>query len=377
MREDSRGFVYPAVDEDLCVGCGACVRACGFQAGLGELSEGPFYAACGKGDVSKSASGGVFATLARAVLADGGCAFGAAYERRDDGLYVCHRIAEDEDGLTGLLNSKYVQSDAGCCFNDVRAQLRTGRTVLFCGTPCQVAGLKSFLGREWPNLVTADLVCHGVPSGAMLKDCLNAYGKRMGSHVVDLPFRNKANGWNHSLDLLLIQESGEQVVIPADEFPYYDMFLKLKTLRDSCYSCCYAGQKRSGDLTFGDFWGVEKSCPEILEVAGLDMHSGISCLLVNNEQGSAALAKYGEGLVLAEANFNEIARGNDQLRHPSVLPADRELYLSAFEHGGWPAIERLYMRRERGVKYKSRQAAKRVLPAGVVEALKRVCKYGH
>lgn len=376
MREDSRGFVYPAVDEDLCVGCGACVRACGFQAGLGELSEGPFYAACGKGDVSKSASGGVFATLSRAILADGGCAFGAAYERRADGLYVCHRIAEDEDGLAGLLNSKYVQSGAGCCFNDVRAQLKTGRTVLFCGTPCQVAGLKSFLGRDWSNLITADLVCHGVPSGAMLRGCLNEYGKRIGEHVVDLPFRNKSEGWSHSL-LLLLQESGESMAIRSDEFPYYAMFLNLKTLRDSCYSCCYAGQRRPGDLTFGDFWGIENNRPDILDTDGLDMHRGISCLLANNEQGRAALVKYGDGLVLAEATFKDIAKGNDQLRHPSVMPADRELYLAAFERGGWLATERLYMRRERGMKYKAKQAAKRVLPAGAVSALKKVLKRGN
>ena len=376
MKEDPRGFVYPEVDESLCVGCGACVKSCGFQAKVGAVSQGPFYAACGKGDVSKSASGGVFATLARVVLADGGCAFGAAYECRADGLYVCHRIAEDEEGLAGLLNSKYVQSDAGCCFRDVRAQLKTGRMVLFCGTPCQVAGLKSFLGRDWPNLITADLVCHGVPSGAMLRGCLNEHGVRCGKTVIDLVFRSKNEGWGHS-SLLLRLKDGECTSARAGEFPYYDMFMKLKTVRDSCFSCCYASRRRPGDLTLGDFWDVKKNRPDILEADGFDLRRGISCLFANNAQGQTALTKYGEGLVLVEATFDEIAKGNDQLRHPSVLPADRELYLSAFERGGWSAIERLYMRRERGMVYKAKQAAKRVLPAGAVAVLKKVAKRGN
>lgn len=369
MTEDKRGFVFPRIDESVCVGCGACVRACGLHARLGGETQGPWYAAAGRGDVSASASGGVFATIARAVIAEGGCVFGAAYEPFEGGLHVRHRMAEDEEGLAGLLNSKYVQSDAGGCFAEVRRQLKTGRQVFFCGTPCQVAGLKGFLRRDWPNLLTVDLVCHGVPSERMFNGCVREIAEKHGADVVDFRFRCKREGWGHSLLLLLLSD-GCEIMVPARKSAYYDMFLNLKTLRDSCYVCPYAGSHRAGDLTLGDFWGVQCNRPDLLCEGELDLRRGVSCLLVNNERGREAVGRYGDRLYLKEATFDEIAKGNDQLRHPSVLPADREVYLDAFAKGGWAAISRVWRRRDRGPKYWIRQAAKKALPGPVKKALK-------
>ena len=376
MTEDARGFEFPRIDESACVGCGACVRACGLHARLGGETQGPWYAAAGRGDVAASASGGVFATIARAVIAEGGCAFGAAYEPFEGGLHVRHRMAEDEEGLAGLLNSKYVQSDAGGCFAEVRRQLKDGRQVFFCGTPCQVAGLKGFLGRDWPNLLTADLVCHGVPSERMFNGCVREMAEKHGADVVDFRFRCKREGWGHSLLLLLLLSDGREVTVPADKSAYYDMFLNLKTLRDSCYVCPYAGKHCAGDLTLGDFWGVQHNRSDLLAKGELDLQRGVSCLLANNERGREAVERYGERLYLKEASFDEIAKGNDQLRHPSVLPVDREAYLNAFEEGGWPAITRVWRRRERGPKYWARKVVKRLLPDPVKKALKRALKRG-
>ena len=374
MAEDARGFVFPRVEGAACVGCGACVRACGLRARLGGETQGPWYAAAGRGDIAASASGGVFATIARAVITEGGCAFGAAYEPFEGGLHVRHRMAEDEEGLAGLLNSKYVQSDAGGCFAEVRRQLKTGRQVLFCGTPCQVAGLKGFLGRDWPNLLTADLVCHGVPSERMFNGCVHEVADEHGSDVVDFRFRCKREGWGHSLLLLLLLKDGREVTVPAGKSAYYDMFLKLKTLRDSCYVCPYAGKHRAGDLTLGDFWGVERNRPDLLVEGELDLRRGVSCLLVNNGRGKEAVERYADRFYLKEASFDEIAKGNDQLRHPSVLPTDREVYMNAFAEGGWPAISRLWRRRDRGPKYWAREVVKRLLPGPVKKALKRAVK---
>ncbi len=248
MSEGKDGFVLPVIDGDLCIGCGACIKACGLNRGIGSNSAGPFFAAAGRDDVSESASGGVFGAFARELIASGGVAYGAAYEREGSILRVRHRRAASVDGLRPLLNSKYVQSDAGACFADVKADLREGRRVLFCGTPCQVAGLRGFLGGDYENLTTVDLVCHGVPSGRMFEDCVEGYGRQLGSPVVDFRFRCKREGWDNSLLLFLLLEDGREVTIPAAKSPYYDMFLNLKTLRDSCYRCPYAGRFRAGDL---------------------------------------------------------------------------------------------------------------------------------
>lgn len=370
MSEGKDGFVLPVIDSDLCVGCGACARACGLNRGIGSNSAGPFYAAAGRGDVSESASGGVFGAVAREVISAGGVAYGAAYECEGNTLRVLHRRAASVDELRPLLNSKYVQSDAGVCFVDVKADIREGRQVLFCGTPCQVAGLKGFLGRYYENLTTVDLVCHGVPSGRMFSDCVEDYGNQFGSPVVDFRFRCKREGWGHSLLLLLLLEDGREVTIPAAKSPYYDMFLNLKTLRDSCYRCPYAGRFRAGDLTIGDFWGVEINRPDVLnDSTKFSQTKGISCLLVNNSHGKDFIDSC-DSLDLYPVDFDDIARDNDQLRHPSNLPSDRGLYIEAFAKGGWRSVRKLYLRRERGLKYHSKRILRALLPASFISFAK-------
>lgn len=369
MSEGKDGFVLPVIDSDLCVGCGACARACGLNRGVGSNSAGPFYAAAGRDDVSESASGGVFGAVAREVISAGGVAYGAAYECEGNTLRVLHRRAASVDELRPLLNSKYVQSDAGVCFVDVKADIREGRQVLFCGTPCQVAGLKGFLGRDYENLTTVDLVCHGVPSGRMFADCVEDYGKQLGSPVVDFRFRCKREGWGHSL-LLLLLEDGREATIPAPKSPYYDMFLNLKTLRDSCYRCPYAGRFRAGDLTIGDFWGVDVNRPDVLKDSEkFNQMKGVSCLLVNNDRGREFI-KSSNALDLYPVEFDDIAKGNDQLRHPSDLPNDRGLYIDAFAKGGWKSICKLYLRRERGLKFHSKRILRALLPASFISFTK-------
>ena len=370
MSEGMDGFVLPVINSDLCIGCGACTRACGLNRGIGSNSVGPFYAAAGRDDVSESASGGVFGAVARELISAGGVAYGAAYEREGNTLRVLHRRAASIDELPPLLNSKYVQSDVGICFADVKADLREGRRVLFCGTPCQVAGLRGFLGRDYENLNTVDLVCHGVPSGRMFADCVESYGKQLGSPVVDFRFRCKREGWGHSL-LLLLLEDGREVTIPAAKSPYYDMFLNLKTLRDSCYRCPYAGRFRAGDLTIGDFWGVEVNRPDVLKDAEkFNQMKGVSCLLVNNDRGREFIES-SNVLDLYPVDIDDIAKGNDQLRHPSALPKDRQLYIDAYVNGGWGAVERLYKKRERGVAFYAKKAARAVLPKPAIGVLKK------
>lgn len=370
MVEDAGGFTYPSINSDLCVGCGLCVKSCGFQHQIGKETQGPFFAAAGKGDVAKSASGGVFASLAKEFILNGGVAYGAAYSPKGSGLAVRHQRASSLEELEPLLNSKYVQSDAGCCFQELQKDLKEGLSVLFCGTPCQVAGLRGFLGRDWQSLHTVDLVCHGVPSEKMFSECVEAYANRYGSPVIDFRFRCKRHGWGHSLLLLLLLGDRREIEIPANECSYYDMFLKLKTLRVSCYNCPYACGYRVGDFTIGDFWGIETNRPDVLrDERKFNQSKGISCLLVNTEHGKGLLDST-DSLYLSQVEFNDIAKGNDQLRHPSVLPKDRQLYIDEFSVGGWNAVERLYKRREYGAAFHLKRIIKTVLPKWMVRFIK-------
>ena len=149
------------------------------------------------------------------------------------------------------------------------------------------------------------------------------------------------------------------------------MFLNLKTLRDSCYRCPYAGRFRAGDLTVGDFWGVEANRPDVLKDAEkFNQMKGVSCLLVNNDRGRK-FVEVSNALDLYPVEFNDIAKGNDQLRQPSVLPEDRRLYIDAFANGGWDAVERLYKKRERGIVFYAKRALRAILPKPAIRAFKK------
>lgn len=373
MITDSHGFKYPVIRPSLCIGCNNCINSCGLQLRLGQKTKGPWFAGAGKADISKSASGGTFSALANSIINKGGCVYGAAYDRTENEIHVCHQRAASNNELKALLNSKYVQSDAKRCFKDVKEQLKTGRAVFFTGTPCQVAGLKGYLKKDWPNLLTADLVCHGVPSDQLFNDQIHSYEKQYGAKVIDFCFRDKTKGWGHSLIRLTLSDM-RTILIPADECPYYDLFLKVKTLRDSCYNCPYSSDFRAADITLGDFWGVEESRPDVLYQSGLTTERGVSCIMANTEKGRLGIQKYGGGLIVREVAFDDIAKFNDQLRHPSRLPKDRDLYLKRYEKDGWSGIETTWGIRERGVTIRIKTILKRHLSTKSLLRLKKLYK---
>ena len=358
MVEDGYGYRVPIINEDLCVRCGACKKTCGFQGALRRMKDGlplsrqaytPLcsYASCAKDGAPQSASGGAFAEIAKAVLATGGVVYGAAYHLDADGLHVRHRRVETVDELLPLLGSKYVQSEAMLSYSDVERDLVDGLTVVFSGTPCQIAGLFSYLRHDYGNLLTIDLVCHGVPGEEMLRGYAERLEGLYGSRVVDFRFRCKRDGWDKSLLLITRFEDGRELAVSASNSSYYDLFLNLKTLRDSCYVCPYAGGVRPADISIGDYWGVQLRNPYLLEENGgkFSLDRGVSCMLVNSEHGRDCLERFGVGLTLTEVAFGDIAAGNDQLRAPAVCPVDRADYLTAFNRGGWESVESLWRRR--------------------------------
>lgn len=286
-------------------------------------------------ELSASSSGGAFSILARDVLSSGGAVYGHAF---CDDLRVCCIRVDSIEGLSRLRGSKYVQSDMGDSMTRVLNDLKAGRRVLFSGTPCQVAGLQSFLSvKKAPTekLLAVDIVCHGVPSQEFFADCIRA--EHEGSRVDGVRFRDKREGWGCGGGTTTTTPVFHRLVTRDVPFSpevsfYYRHFLDGDVYRESCYRCPYAGGKRPGDVTIGDFWGIDHAS------AGLDPRRGISLAIANTPVGEEALEVLKASSHWVERPVAEAIAGNDQLRHPTVRPESRDTLLADWRARGSNAL---------------------------------------
>lgn len=280
-----------------------------------------------------SSSGGAFSVLARRTLAHGGVVYGHAY---DEGLHVGCVRAEDLDGLAIMRGSKYVQSDMGDAMVGVRRDLRSGREVLFSGTPCQVDGLLSFLGGSQDGLLTVDIVCHGVPSQAFFMDCM---GEEFSERPLSIRFRDKREGWGCGGSATVAHDKSEKKLpfSPENSY-YYRRFLVGDVYRESCYRCPYAGGERPGDFTIGDFWGIDAVG------AGLEPRHGISVVIANTSKAESLIPYIKSATSWAERPLEEATSGNDQLMHPSLRPENRDIVLERWLTEGIEVLEGEYRR---------------------------------
>lgn len=279
MVEDHRGFRYPAVDYNLCNQCGLCDSVCAFKDNYGNHGDSPaVYALKHRDEFARnsSTSGGMFTALSDAVLEDRGVIYGVGYGEK---LYVCHKRAVSTQQRDEFRGSKYVQSDTGDCFTQIKQDLDNGLKVLFTGTPCQAAALNSFLKKDYQNLITVDIICHGTPSNKIWREFLDVVEKDTGNKVRHVQFRSKANGWSACKGKIYLEKgAGEKI---RGEQSYLQLFYRNYTLMPSCYNCKFTNFKRPSDITLGDFWGLQKSMPEF------DDDKGVSLVLVNSARGEA------------------------------------------------------------------------------------------
>ena len=281
MRRDrEEGFDYPVANPDICIGCGKCESVCPVLNPLEPKEPVDVFAVRCDGYVNGSSSGGLFPALAKAVLEDGGVVFGAVMEKD---LIVGHAEAETMEDVERMRGSKYVQSDLYSSYWDAREYLKEGRKVLFTGTPCQIAGLKRFLGGDHDGLLTVDTACHGVPGPGLWEMYLKALQERSKKHIVSVNFRDKSRGWRH-YGFRCLDEHGETVVfVKAVDDPYMALFIQNMTLRPSCYNCPARSGRSGSDLTLADLWSVAKTLPR------LNDDKGVSGVLVNTAKGQELL----------------------------------------------------------------------------------------
>lgn len=331
-------FRYPRVDEASCINCGLCEKVCPIDKELKAPTAQKAYAAVHKDSavLEKSTSGGAFTALADTIFSRGGVVYGAAML---NGMQVKHIRTEDKSSFADLRSSKYLQSDTGTTYQMVEQDLKQGKVVLYSGTPCQIDGLKCFLRKEYENLYTADIVCHGVGSQAYFDKYMEFAKERYGK-IKALRFRSKEYaGWSCGVVVVVVDTSNSEKKIPYRDFDnyYYSYFLSGDIYRKCCYSCKYANTKRVGDFSLGDYWGVEA-----LKLP-LQTEDGCSLLLVNNNRAEKLLETVVD-LDKVETTIEQAAHCNKQLNEPSRLPESRQKRIEEYVSMNGQQIQKVYLK---------------------------------
>ena len=332
MKADAEGFAYPAIDLDKCIHCGACERVCPADRPKPDAQQEPSacYAYAKDCDVvGRSSSGGIFSLLAKAVIEKDGLVFGAGY---DNDFRVRHMAIDSADEIHRLRTSKYVQSDLGNTFSEVKAALEQGRYVLYTGTPCQIAALRRFVGKSCDRLYTADIICHGVPSPLVWKKYLEQVHE--GKEIQSISFRDKTYGWNNFA--MRVEAKGlKPYIVPAVKDPYERAFLANLILRPSCYQCQYKTLAHFSDLTMADYWGVELVHPELIE------QQGVSLVMVHSSKGRALLDMVSHELYIGSTDREKaVSMNHGALHSASSHPKRLQFFAKMSEQPIAPLVKR-------------------------------------
>lgn len=302
MDKDREGFCYPNVNYDKCIKCSKCIKVCPVINRTDVYNEPVAYACMNNDEIIRlnSSSGGIFSLLAERVIEKGGVVFGATFNNKFE---VEHAYIESEEELFKLRGSKYVQSKIGKAYKQAKDFLNLSREVLFTGTPCQISGLKAFLGRHYANLTCVDIICHGVPSPNVWNKYINYKEKQFSSQIQKISFRRKNEGWKqYSVSFLF--ENNTEYLQNYRKDPYMIAFLKNISLRPSCYFCQFKSINRISDITLADFWGIHNILPE------MDDDKGTSLVFANSKVGQEALEKIRDKTVCKKVNINEAIKFN-------------------------------------------------------------------
>ena len=339
MVADEEGFLYPKVNEELCINCGKCVKSCPILTPKkADKSEKDIlaYGAYNKDDNIrlKSSSGGIFTALAEKIINEGGVVFGAAF----DDFNVIHTSAKSIEELEKFRGSKYVQSKIGNTYREAKDLLDQGITVYFSGTPCQISGLYSFLDKDYDNLITQDIICHGVPSPLVWKKYLEFQTVQAKEMVEDAQFRNKKFGWKNFSMFLKFKNGTEYISSHGKDF-YMQAFLKNYCLRPSCYSCSFKGLIKQSDVTLADFWGIEKTKPS------MDDDKGISLVWINSKKGCNVFRNTNDNIVFEKVDLSESLKYNSSAVQSVGNNKKREKFLKVLQKRGFKNASKILFKK--------------------------------
>lgn len=339
MVEDDEGFLYPQINESLCVDCKICEKVCPIKKKDDNKNFiKAAYAVKNKNeDIRKSSSsGGVFWELAKFVINNKGVVFGAKF---DNDFSVIHDKAENLEECKMFRGSKYLQSDIANTYREVEQYLNRKKIVLYSGTPCQIYGLKTFLDeKDTSNLITCDIICHGVPSPLIFKEYINKFEKEHKSKLKQANFRFKNNEAINNIKFDFENETNYINSPKNDKF--YKLFLDSIILRPACHLCKFANKNRVGDITLGDFWGIENV------VEHFDDKKGISVVLINTEKGERFFGSINkEYLTVIEVKPEEVNQPPLYEPTPCYSIDNRNNFWKLYKKYGYCKAAENYMRR--------------------------------
>lgn len=364
MVSDFEGFLYPEIDKSKCVECGICRKNCPvLQSNGSDENRIPETYAVKAKDLDlrlSSSSGGVFSLLANYILKKGGVVCGAAMTR--DCKSVEHIIIDKPDELYKLRGSKYVQSCIGSVYKELLPIIKSGQTVLFSGTPCQIDGLRKFLENDYDNLLLAEVICHGVPSPKFLKNYINWQERKSGAQIVKIDFRHKKRGWTVFGNRL---ENSQRKVLYSTlrEDPYLLMFLRNYCLRSSCYNCHVKNFSPRADFTMGDFWGIQNILPDFFD------DKGISLVLLHNEKAKNIFEKIKNEMEYKETDCMTALKYNICMLESVKRPKERDFFFEDMNNMDFNSLKKKYA----SVSFKQK-IKDRLEMYGLLELTKRIYK---
>ena len=340
LKTDIEGFWYPVVDKEKCVDCGLCDKVCP-ELHIDELKKNDYskpahtMAAINKKMSVRwdSTSGGAFSALADAMYEQGGYVSGAVY---NEDFSVRNFISSNPADLERLRSSKYLQSKAEGLYKEIRELLRKGEKVLACGTPCQMAALRSFLRKDYDNLIIVDFICRGVNSPKVYRKYLDSLERKFGGKVVYVKAKNKELGWRN-LTRKVVFDNGKVYYGVHMQDDFRRGYHTNVYCRPSCYACQYKGFPRMADITIADYWGIERVDPN------MDNNIGTSMILLNSNKGIAFFEKVKDKLEWEETSFESVLPGNIALRKP-IEPAriDRKSFFEDLDKGTFEDVTAKY-----------------------------------
>lgn len=344
MREDTEGFSIPIIDDSKCVNCSMCVQICPSSEAeqfKHKINNAKCFIAQSKNTRrKKSASGGMFYTIALEILNNQGVIFGAAFCEEN---VVKHIQVDNINDLMKLQNSKYVQSNIGDTYISARDNLEQGRWVLFSGTPCQIAGLYSFLGKDFANLITIDIICHGVPSPKLLRRQIEEESKTWQGKVKKVSFRYKNPVFKSSssfyMMMMMMMRGLPKIRRPGDD-PYFNIFSKGYAFRESCYCCPWASPDRVGDFTLGD-------CDSHRLYPDFHPYESNSTVILNTKKAFDLWEKAIKKMCdYQDLNITEEIKCNKQLGRPSERPENRDVIYHELDNLTWKEFSDKYANRQ-------------------------------